>query len=63
MTDAATRRVIREIRRAKIGQPGPNQYVGPCQWSRTGWAIWNKGGVCTCRPAEAPRHGECQVDK
>ena len=53
--DKLVRRVLREIKRAKISEPGPDQYVGPCHWSKTGWGIWNKDGGCTCKPAKAPR--------
>jgi hypothetical protein len=56
MTDVEreTAAFLRRIRRKKIREPGPNQYVDQCHYSKTGWAIWNKEGGCTCEPAKAP---------
>lgn len=48
------RRVNRRIKRAPLVALGPDQYADKCQWSRTGWAAWNKGGGCTCEPVEPP---------
>lgn len=48
-------RFIREMRRAKICEPTDGEYVDECPYSKTGWAIWEKGGGCTCRPAKQPR--------
>lgn len=45
---------IRQIQRAKIREPRDDQSVGPCQWSKTGWAIVECDGCCTCQPAKAP---------
>lgn len=54
--DAAewSKKMDRKIKRAKLREPGPDQYVDECHWSKTGWAIWNKDGSCTCQPAKAP---------
>lgn len=41
----------REMDRAPICEPGPNEYVDACHWSRTGFAIWTLDGGCSCRPA------------
>lgn len=46
----------REIMRRKIRKPGPGEFVAECQWSKTGWAVWKRGGGCTCDPARKPRH-------
>jgi hypothetical protein len=46
---------LRKIKREKIREPGPDQYVDQCHYSKTGWAIWDKGGACTCKPAKRPR--------
>lgn len=45
---------LRRIRREKIVTPGPGQYVDRCHYSKTGWAVWNRDGACTCKPAKAP---------
>lgn len=45
---------VRQIKRRKIEVPGSGQYVDRCHYSKTGWAIWNADGACTCRPAKAP---------
>src|SRR3990167_8219328 len=50
-----TARFLRQIKRAKIRDPCPGQYVDRCQYSKTGWAIWDGDGACTCQPAKAPR--------
>jgi hypothetical protein len=44
-----------EMQRVKIREPRPDQYVEKCHFSKTGWAIWNKDGVCTCVPANKPK--------
>lgn len=56
MTDVErdTMRFLRKIRREKIGTPGPNQHVDRCGYSKTGWAVWDNGGGCTCKPAKRP---------
>ena len=38
-----------------IAHPGPNETVGRCHKSRTGWAIYKSACHCTCRPANPPR--------
>lgn len=48
-------RFARRANKVKIGEPGPDQYVAECYFSKTGWGIWNKDGSCTCEPARAPR--------
>jgi hypothetical protein len=48
-----TQRMIRQIRREPIIEPGPGQYVDRCDFSKTGWAVWNADGGCTCKPARA----------
>lgn len=48
-------RWLRRIRREKITEPGPDQYVDQCHYSKTGWAVWNKDGSCTCKPARKPK--------
>jgi len=49
---------VNQIKRAKIRKPaGTNEFVGPCHWSKTGWAIWRRDGnteSCTCQPAKKP---------
>jgi hypothetical protein len=47
-------RITRRLKRMKIQQPGPGEYVDQCHWSKTGWAIWRIGGSCSCIPAKAP---------
>jgi hypothetical protein len=46
---------IRRLNRKKIREVQPGQYVGPCYFSKTGWAICNTGGGCTCEPAKKPK--------
>ena len=29
----------RDIETAPICEPGPDEYIGPCHWIRTGWGI------------------------
>lgn len=53
MTDLA-KETIRQMKRAKIREPNDNQSVGPCHWSKTGWAIVESDGCCTCQPARSP---------
>lgn len=43
-----------QIQRAKIREPRDDQRVEPCHWSKTGWAIVESDGCCTCKPAKAP---------
>jgi hypothetical protein len=45
----------RQIQRAKIQKPRDDQRVEPCHWSKTGWAIVEQDGCCTCQPAKAPK--------
>ncbi len=45
---------VRRLKRAPIVTPGPDQYVDRCHYSKTGWAVWDKDGACTCKPAKAP---------
>lgn len=52
--DRSTRGLIRSIKRAKIREPLDGQSVGPCHWSKTGWAIVDSDGCCTCKPARKP---------
>jgi len=54
---AETRRMVAE---AKICQPGLGQRVERCHWSRTGWAVVESDGRCTCQPAEAPIETDCK---
>lgn len=53
MSDIA-KSTLRHIKRAKIREPLDGQSVGPCHWSKTGWAIVESDGCCTCKPARAP---------
>lgn len=53
MTDLV-KETIRQIKRAKIRLPREDQRVEPCHWSKTGWAIVDSDGCCTCQPALAP---------
>ncbi len=61
--DAESRRVvkrtIREIERRKIEKPENGQTVGLCHWSKTGYAIYNPDGSCTCKPARKPKEAAC----
>ena len=53
----------RRMKRRKIQQPSPNQFVDRCHYSKTGWGIWEReefadGSVrtgCTCAPAKRPK--------
>jgi hypothetical protein len=45
---------IRRLNRKKIREPGPGQHVAECHFSKTGWAICNDDGGCTCEPARKP---------
>lgn len=51
-----TARFWRRLKREKIVVPGPHQYVDSCNYSKTGWAVWNVGGGCTCHPAKKPKN-------
>lgn len=39
------------IAAAPICEPVGDQYIDDCPYSRTGFAIYNSDGMCTCRPA------------
>ena len=54
--DASTQRIIREIKRAKIIEPSEGEHVGPCGYSKTGWAVWNDRRSCTCKPTKKPKN-------
>lgn len=49
---------LRRIRREKIVAPVGDQYVDRCHYSKTGWAVWEKDGACTCKPAKKPKGAE-----
>jgi len=49
------KRFRRKIMREPICEPGPDQYVDECHYSKTGWGIWNRTGGCTCKPAKPPK--------
>jgi hypothetical protein len=51
----STQRIIRDIKRAKIVEPGEGEKVGPCHYSKTGWAVWSERRNCTCRPTKKPK--------
>lgn len=55
MSDAEIRRLRREIASAPLCEPADGEYVGPCHWSRTQWAVYRSDGACTCRPANPPQ--------
>jgi hypothetical protein len=50
------KRYFRSLNRRKIVTPGPGQHVGECQFSKTGFAVWNDDGGCTCNPAKKPKN-------
>lgn len=52
--DEFVERMVREIANAEIREPGDGESVGPCHWSRTGWAVKEADGSCTCKPASVP---------
>jgi hypothetical protein len=51
---------IRQIKAAKIVEPSSDQRIERCQWSRTGWAVVESDGRCTCQPAKAPTPSPAQ---
>lgn len=51
-----TQKFLRKIRRIKIQEPKPGQFVERCHFSKPGWGIW-EGNGCTCIPAKAPADG------
>jgi hypothetical protein len=55
-------RFMREIRRRKIVQPDDGEHVGPCHFSKTGWAVWTKNRACSCKPARKPRDEDAATD-
>lgn len=57
--DEIVQRTVREIKRAKIRTPDLSlgESVMQCHWSRTGWAVQNADGSCTCQPTNAPERG------
>jgi hypothetical protein len=57
MTDLA-KVWLRDMRRTKIREPRDDQRVESCHWSKTGWAIVESDGCCTCQPAKAPTFSE-----
>lgn len=54
MTDKAIRQAMKRIQSEPICEPADGEFVDSCPWSRTGYAIWNRDGGCSCRPALAP---------
>ena len=46
--------VIRDIATRPLAFPGPGQHIDRCHYSRTGWAVVNDNGGCTCQPTLAP---------
>lgn len=42
-----------EIDNRPIAKPTPGQYADICPYSRTGYAVHEANGACTCRPCEA----------
>lgn len=55
--DVGTARIIREIKRKRYVKPTADERVGPCHYSKSGWAVWRKearGASCTCLPARKP---------
>ena len=52
--DQLVAEVNREIDTRPICELGAGEYVGFCQYSRTGWAIWTSDNMCTCRPSLTP---------
>lgn len=53
--DADVARYIREIKRRKLVVPKDGQQVGPCHYSKTGWAAWDERRSCTCQPVKKPK--------
>jgi hypothetical protein len=53
--DASTAQIIRRIKRERIVTPGEGEHVGPCHYSKTGWAVWNGQRACTCKPVKRPK--------
>jgi len=55
MTDDKMNELVREtlleINTCDFGTPGEGQVIIPCHWSRTGWAVGEPSGTCTCAPA------------
>jgi hypothetical protein len=45
---------LHEIETRPITAPKPGQRVDVCHYSRTGWAVAEANGACTCMPAEPP---------
>ena len=57
MPDTFIEDFIREIETAPIRDIrdlAADEHVGPCHYSRTGYAIQKLDGACTCEPAEPP---------
>lgn len=52
--------ILLEIETAKIRIPDSEagEYIDPCHWSRTGWAVRKANGSCTCRPCEPSESGK-----
>lgn len=44
-----------QIATRPITKPKAGQRVDHCHYSRTGWAVHESDGACTCMPAEPPR--------
>ena len=44
-----------DIATAPMCEPGAGERVDFCPYSRTGWAIYYRNGMCSCRPAEPPK--------
>ena len=54
MTDNKMIRETRwQIANAPLCEPSEDQYVDACQWSRTGYAVYEADGRCTCQPTLA----------
>jgi hypothetical protein len=52
--DATVKSMLRQLNSKKIVKPGPGQHVAECYFSKTGFAVWNDDGSCTCNPAKEP---------
>ncbi len=39
-----------------------SEYIGLCNWSKTGWALWKNAG-CTCREVPKPKDEKKATEK
>lgn len=60
--DADVARYLRQIKRKKLVTPKDGEHIGPCHFSKTGWAVWKSDRSCTCQPVKRPKDEDAAHD-